>query len=41
VSKIKGLRNAFGAKTGSNRIVKIANAELYSLQACKDSVKVN
>lgn len=39
--EIKGLRNAFGARTGSNRIEKIANAELHSLHACEDNVKVN
>jgi hypothetical protein len=37
----RGLRNIFGAKTGSNRIEKIANAELHNLHACEDSVKVN
>jgi hypothetical protein len=32
----RGLRNVFGAKTGSNRIQKIANAELHNLHACED-----
>jgi hypothetical protein len=35
------MRNVFGAKTGSNRIEKIANAEPHYLHACEDSVKVN
>jgi hypothetical protein len=37
----RGLRNVFGAKTGSNRIEKIADAELHDLHACENSVKVN
>lgn len=37
----RGLRNVFGAKTGSSRIEKIANAELHNLHACEDSVKIN
>jgi hypothetical protein len=41
VSENRGLRNVFEAKIGSNRIEKIANAELHNLQACEDSVKVN
>jgi hypothetical protein len=35
----KGLRNVFGAKTGSDRIEKIANGELHNLHAYEDSIK--
>jgi hypothetical protein len=41
VFESKGLRNVFGTKTGSDRIEKIANAELHNLHTYEDSIKVN